>query len=245
MEGCWQRSLRCLPSVLGLFVMTKRDLVFLLLTGVFISNAILAEIIGGKLINVGPYLMTVGVILWPVVFLTTDIVNEYFGKSGVKRLTWLTVGLIVYSFVALYLAMMTKASDVSPVTDEQFSAVFGQSLWIIVGSVVAFLLSQFVDVSVFWFFRHKTGAGLLWLRSTGSTIISQLIDTFVVLGIAFYLPGKLSLEDYIKLSLINYSCKVIIAVGLTPIIYGIHNLIDGFLGKDLANKLIQDAEHNA
>ncbi len=210
---------------------TRRDFIFLLLTGVFVSNAILAEIIGGKLIQVGPYLMSVGVILWPVVFLATDIVNEYFGKDGVKRLTFLTVSLIVYAFIVLYLAMWTKAAAVSPVTDEQFTAVFGQSLWIIVGSLVAFLVSQLVDVSVFWFFRHKTGRGMLWLRTTGSTVVSQLIDTFVVLGIAFYLPGKLTLEDYLRLSLINYSYKLMIAVALTPVIYGFHHAIDNYLGK--------------
>ncbi|MDZ4661731.1 MAG: queuosine precursor transporter [Pseudomonadota bacterium] len=210
----------------------KRDLVFLFLAGLFISNAILAEIIGGKLIQVGPYLMSVGVILWPVVFLTTDMVNEYFGKSGVRRLTWLTVGLIVYAFIVLYFAMWTKAAGVSPVNDDQFNAVFGQSLWIIVGSIVAFLVSQFVDVTVFWFFRQKTGSGRLWLRATGSTAISQLVDTFIVLGIAFYLSGKLTLEDYLRLSFINYSYKLLIALALTPVIYGFHHAIDRYLAKE-------------
>ena len=221
---------------------TKRDLIFLILAGVFVSNAILAEIIGGKLIQVGPYLMSVGVILWPVVFLSTDIVNEYFGKSGVRRLTFLTVSLIVYAFVVLYLAMWTKAATVSPVTDEQFTAVFGQSLWIIVGSIAAFLVSQFVDVSVFWFFRNKTGTGYLWIRTTGSTAVSQLVDTFVIIGIAFYLPGKLSLNDYLKVALVNYSYKLIIAVALTPVIYAFHSAIDRYLGKSASDKLIHDAE---
>lgn len=207
---------------------TKRDLVFLFLAGLFISNAILAEIIGGKLIQVGPFLMSVGVILWPVVFLSTDIVNEYFGKEGVRRLTFLTVGLIIYAFVVLYLAMMTQAAGVSPVNDEQFSAVFGQSLWIIVGSICAFLVSQFVDVSVFWFFRNKTGEKRLWLRATGSTAVSQLVDTFVILGIAFYLPGKLTLADYLRLTFVNYSYKLLIAVALTPLIYGFHSAIDKY-----------------
>ena len=170
--------------------LTKKNKVFILLSGFFITNAVVAELIGSKLIQVGPFVMSIGVIPWPVVFIATDIINEYFGKEGVKRLTYVTVGLIIYTFILVYLAMMVHAAPFSPVQDEQFSLVFGQSLWIIVGSILAFMLSQLVDVLAFVFFKNKTSGRMLWLRSTGSTAISQVIDSFVIIGVAFWLPGK-------------------------------------------------------
>ncbi len=221
--------------------LSRRDLVFIILTGIFVTNAVLAEVLGTKLFAILNMKMTVGVLLWPVVFVTTDVVNEYFGKQGVRYLTLLTVGLITFTFLALFVAIEIPAADISPVNDEQFKLVFGQSLWIVVGSIAAFLIGQFVDVSIFWFLRHKTGAKQLWLRSTGSTVISQLIDTFVVLGIAFYLPGKWSLGDYVAISLTNYTYKFAVACLMTPIIYVVHAAIDKFLGKDSSEKLIKDA----
>jgi len=168
----------------------RRDVVFLVLSGVFVTNAILGEVTGGKLFTFGPFTASIGVIPWPVVFLTTDLVNEYFGREGVKKLTFMTIALIVYAFIILFAAIQVPAASFSPVNDEQFRAVFGQSLWIIVGSVTAFAASQLVDVIVFWFVRHRTGGKFLWMRATGSTAISQFIDSFVIIGIAFWLPGK-------------------------------------------------------
>lgn len=220
---------------------TRRDLVFIILSGIFITNAILGELIGGKLIQVGPFAMSIGVIPWPVVFLTTDLINEYFGKSGVKKLTFLTVGLIIYAFLILLWAMNIPAAGFSTVTDEQFTAVFGQSLWIIVGSIAAFLASQLIDVLVFWIFREKTQGRMLWLRATGSTAISQLIDSFVIIGIAFWLPGKIETSQFLNVATSNYSYKLIIAILLTPLIYLGHNIIDKFLGSSEANKLMKQA----
>ena len=171
-------------------IQTRRDIVYLALAGFFVTNAILGELTGGKLFMFGPFTLSIGVIPWPVVFIATDLINEYFGKEGVRRLTLMTIGLIVYAFVVLFLAIQVPAAPFSPVSDAQFHAVFGQSLWIIVGSIIAFAVSQLVDVGVFWLVRHKTGGRFLWMRATGSTLVSQLIDSIVIIGIAFWLPGK-------------------------------------------------------
>ncbi|MDQ3046352.1 MAG: queuosine precursor transporter [Bacteroidota bacterium] len=208
---------------------SKREFVFILLAGLFITNAIVAELIGAKLIQIGPFIMSIGIIPWPVVFLTTDLINEYYGKAGVKKLSIITACLIAYAFVILLVAIQIPAAvGISAVTDEQFFAVFGQSLWIIVGSIVAFLTSQFVDVFIFWLLRNKTGKKMIWLRSTGSTAVSQLIDTFVVLGIAFWLPGKMTTAVFINAALTGYTFKLIIAVVLTPVIYAGHSAIDKY-----------------
>src|SRR4030095_11597061 len=120
------------------------------------------------------------IVLWPVVFIFTDIVNEYFGRRGVRQLSFLAAAIIAYAFVALSMSTLLAAADFSPVDDASFRRVFLQSQWIIVGSIAAFLLAQLLDVTVFWLIRRQTGHRFLWLRATGSTVVSQLIDTFVV-----------------------------------------------------------------
>ena len=169
----------------------RKSNLFVLLAGFFIINAVMGEMIGSKLIHAGPFLLSMGIVPWPIVFLGTDLINEYYGRDSVRRLTFLTAIFITYAFILLYISMQFKASAVSPVGDEAFNKVFGQSMWIIVGSLAAFLASQLVDVVVFWAIRNRTGKKLLWLRATGSTIVSQVIDTFIVGGIAFWLPGKI------------------------------------------------------
>ena len=211
---------------------TKKDLVYVILAGIFITNAVVAELIGGKLILVGPYVMSVGILPWPIVFITTDLINEYFGEKGVKKLSLITASLIGYCFVLLYFALQLPAVQGDGlVTDAQFNGVFGQSMWIIVGSILAFLVSQLIDVTVFHFFKNKTGNRMIWLRSTGSTVISQLFDSFIVLGIAFWLTGKMTTEVYIASAFTGYFVKLIIAVCLTPVIYLGHALIEKYLQK--------------
>lgn len=214
---------------------TRRDLIFILLAGIFITNAVTAELIGGKLIQIGPFVMSMGIIPWPIVFLTTDLINEYYGHSGVRKLSLITAGLIGYAFLILYVAIHVPAAAISPVTDAQFTPVFSQSMWIIVGSIVAFLVSQLIDVSIFWFFRNRTGGKMIWLRTTGSTIVSQLFDSFIVLGIGFYLPGKMDLPNYISSGLTGYTFKLVVAIVLTPLIYLGHHSIKRYLETDPAH----------
>lgn len=220
---------------------SRREIVFLTLAGFFITNAVLAEMTGGKLINVGPFIVSVGVLPWPIVFLTTDLINEYFGREGVRKLTWIAVFMILFAFALVFAMMQIPAASISPVKDEAFNAVFSQSLWIVVGSMVAFITSQLIDVSIFWFLREKTGENKLWLRATGSTVVSQLIDTFIVGGIAFYLPGKLTLDHYVQVSLTNYTYKLLVAVAVTPIIYAAHSLINNYLGEKIAHDLVESS----
>lgn len=212
---------------------TKRELIFVILAGIFITNAIVAELIGGKLIQIGPFVMSIGILPWPIVFITTDLINEYFGEKGVRRLSFITACLIAYAFVVLLFAIaIPAAKGISPVNDNQFQAVFGQSMWIIVGSIIAFLVSQLIDVSVFWYFKNKTGDKKIWLRTTGSTVISQLFDSFIVLGIAFWLPGKINFETFITSALTGYTFKLIIAIVLTPVIYLGHDIIKKHISED-------------
>jgi uncharacterized integral membrane protein (TIGR00697 family) len=183
--------------------------------------------------------MTAGVILWPFVFILTDLINEYFGQAGVKKLSWIAVGLLVYSFLAVRLAMRLKGADFwlssgknQGLSDmsEAFNAVFGQGLMIILGSLVAFLVGQIVDAAVFSKLKNKTGEKFIWLRATGSTVISQFIDSYVVLVIAFYVGGSYDLLWVLQIGTINYIYKLTMAIVLLPLLYLIHSVIDRYLG---------------
>lgn len=244
---------------------------FLILGAFFITNALMAEFIGVKIfslektIGITPFdfnilgiehlsfNLTAGVILWPFVFISTDIINEYFGKKGVRLLSILTVIMIAYAFVMVLISIRLHPADFWLFQDDpnviggkinrstSFNNVFGQGLWIIIASMVAFLIGQLVDVSSFHWIRKFTGSKNIWLRATGSTLISQFIDSFVVLFIAFYIGAGYKLEWVLAVGLVNYAYKVIAALMLSPLIILVHTWIDNYLGKEVAHKLIEDA----
>ncbi len=246
----------------------KKHRLFIVLCGIFLTNAIVAEMIGGKIfsgeatLGLSPadlhilgysmsFNLTAGAVIWPVVFITSDLINEYFGQPGVKRISYLTAALIAYTFLVLFVAMhlppaawWLDANSKDPAgnsfnIDFAFNTIFGQGLRIIIGSLTAFLVGQLVDVFVFHRFKKVTGNRLLWLRATGSTIVSQLVDSFVVLYIAFI--GKYSASQVNAMALTNYIYKFSAAVLLTPLIYLGHYLIDKYLGKDNAAKMSDEA----
>ena len=222
----------CTLKTINMF-QRRKDIVYVILAGIFITNALVAELIGGKLIYIGDVVMSLGILPWPIVFITTDLINEYFGEKGVKKLSFITAGLIAYTFFLLLIGLQIPAvKGDGLITDEQFSAVFGQSMWIIVGSITAFLVSQLIDVTIFHFVKNRTDKKMIWLRSTGSTVISQFFDSFIVLGIAFWLPGKIDTKMFVASALTGYTVKLLIADGLTPFIYLGHYLIEKYLAKD-------------
>jgi len=227
----------------------RRDVVFAVLGGFFLVNAVVAELIGGKLVYVGPEswrlfgqrpVASVGVFPWPIVFVVTDLVNEYFGRRGVRRLTFLTVGLIVYVFGLLAVVRMPSAAPFG-VGDAAFDAVFGQSQWIIAGSIAAFCLSQLVDVFVFHVLRRRTGPARLWMRATGSTVVSQLIDSVVVLWIGLALPLGWSASEFAAAAVPNYLIKLTIALAMTPAVYLLHWAVERYLGREEARSLAEAA----
>lgn len=211
---------------------SRRDRAFLVLAGIFLTHAILGELIGGKLFTAAGFVISIGVIPWPVVFITTDLVNEYYGPSAVRRLTLLAIALILYVFVLLFICMQVPAAGISPVDDGSFRVVFGQSMWIIVGSLIAFAVSQMLDAGIFVLARKYTQGRLLWLRAVGSTVLSQLIDTFVINSIAFGLSGQLGAAEVVELSFTNYAYKFLVALATLPLIYLGHGLLDRYFRGD-------------
>lgn len=247
--------------MIHLIIKDRPTKLFIILGGFFIANALIAEVIGVKIFSLEETLgfkpfsfsmfhrdglsfsLTAGVLLWPVVFVMTDIINEYYGVRGVRFLSYLAIVLISFAFLAFFGAIHLTApgwwhaSNVDkgvPDMQKAYSAVLGQSNWIIVGSLVAFLVGQLVDVFAFHRIKKATGEGKIWLRATGSTLISQLIDSFIVLFIAFYIGGNWSWQQVLATGTVNYIYKFIIALVMTPVIYLIHAWIEKYLGHDKA-----------
>ena len=224
-------------------VLGRKQWLFVFLAGLFITNAVTAELISNKLIEIpmkfnflgsefGPFVTIVGILPWPVVFLLTDLLNEFYGFKAVRKLSWITAILIAYCFLIVGLSIEIPAVNIpgSNLSDDiAYKKVFGQAQMVIIGSICAFLVSQLLDASLFSWIKSKTGDRYIWLRSTGSTLFSQLIDSCIVLYIGFVLPGSLSFAEFMRIAPTNYILKIIIAILLTPFIYLGHYLIRRYL----------------
>ncbi len=244
---------------------------FIILATFFIANALMAEFIGVKIFSLEKILginplnipfiggtslglnMSVGVIIWPIVFIMSDIINEYFGRKGVQRISLIAAILILYSFIIVLLStqappanfwLENNAIDASGNSFDinfAYASIFRQGMGIIIGSITAFLVGQFVDAYTFHYLRVLTNHRWLWLRATGSTVVSQLVDSFLVLFIAFYLLGNWSFIEVISVGLVQYIYKIFLAIVLTPVIYWMHIIIDKYLGKEKAKEVIEKA----
>jgi queuosine precursor transporter len=257
--------------MINTIINNKPTRLFIILSGIFLTNALIAEFIGVKIFsleqtlgldpaqiklfgNTYSFNLTCGVLLWPVVFVMTDIINEYFGQKGVKFLSWMTIALICFGFLVVFGALKTSPNEwwmgskkemgIENMNDA-FNGIYGQGLGIIIASMTAFLIGQLVDVFIFHKIKKATGEKKIWLRATGSTLVSQLIDSFVVLLIAFYFYPKLvkgqgqpwPFDQLIAICIVNYIYKFIIALIMTPVIYLVHGWIERYLGHEKAAEM--------
>jgi len=251
---------------------TKSTYLFVFLASLLIANALLAEFVGIKIFSVEklfnsnplnlPFIggsklslnMSVGVLMWPVVFILSDIINEYYGRRGVRHISFIAAGMIAYGFIVIYAATKTPPADFwlennaydlngNPFNiDYAYGNIFRQGLGMIIGSITAFLAGQLVDAYTFYYLRRLTQHRKLWLRATGSTVVSQLIDSFLVLFITFYVLGNWSFIEVISVGIIQYLYKITFAIVLTPVIYGMHWLIDRYLGFQKSQIMIETAK---
>lgn len=247
-------------SILG----DKGTRLFLVLAGFFVANALVAEMIGVKLFQLESllglakadftllgqehlsFVLSVGVLPWPIVFIMTDVINDYYGVRGVRFLTLLTAGLIAFAFIMLFLAIHIAPADFwitssaqQGVPDMQaaFSAIFGQGMNIIIGSLTAFIIGQLLDALIFRGIKRMTGDRRIWLRATGSTLVSQLIDSVVVTYVAFWVLKDWSFALCTALVLTAYCYKLIVAVLSTPLVYLVHAGVERYLGKEQAQAM--------
>jgi uncharacterized integral membrane protein (TIGR00697 family) len=241
---------------------------FIVLAGFFLTNAIMGEFVGVKIFSLeaslgyapvhwslfgikGTLTFTAGVLLWPFVFILTDTINEYFGVRGVRFISWTAVIFIAYAFLAAYVAIALAPAEfwVSsyaalgvPDVQTAYAQIFGQGLWTIGGSIIAFLLGQLVDVVIFHRIRRITGEKHVWLRATASTAVSQVLDSFIVLYIAFVIgPQHWPISQFLAVGTVNYMYKMGAAIALIPLLYGMRRVIEGYLGHATADSLREEA----
>lgn len=237
---------------------------FIAMTAFFVANALIAECIGGKIFSLEKLLglqpanltlfgqpdlsfnLSCGVLLWPLEFIMTDIINEYYGPKAVKRISYIAVALISYAFFMFYMAIhfppadfwiSTGAENHIPNMNDAFTSIFGQGMWIIVASIIAFLVSQLVDVTIFHKIKRVTGEKKVWLRATGSTVVSQLVDSFIVVFIAFKIGKGWSWPTVLSISLLGYSYKFLVAIILTPLIYFAEKRLEHYVGAETAKQM--------
>ncbi len=236
------------------YVLSRPQKLFVACTAVFLTALVVAEATASKFFTAFdlPFpvhilgqeftsvIMTAGVIAFPITFIVTDLMNEYFGKKGIRYVTLVGMVMIIFEFVLLQIAMAVPTASISPVPEEAFNTVFGASGRVIFGSLVAYVIGQLADITLFHWLRGLTQGKHLWLRATGSTFGSQFLDTFIVLIVAF--AGQLSFQEIVAITLFNYGYKFIIAIIITPVIYGAHWVMDLYLGEELAHQLIEEAE---
>jgi queuosine precursor transporter len=252
----------------GHLVDDRATRLFIALAGFFITDALLAEFVGVKIFSLeatlgqpdihwsflgvsGTLSFTAGVIYWPVVFILTDLINEYYGVRGVRLVSWLAVAFISWAFVAAYVAISlapapfwveSNAALGVPDIQRAYALIFGQGMWTIMGSILAFLIGQLVDVAVFHRIRALTGERWMWLRATGSTAVSQLFDSFIVLYIAFVLgPQKWPVPQFLAVGSVNYLYKMLAAVAMIPVLYLVHAGVRGYLGGAEVERLRKEA----
>lgn len=243
--------------------------IFIGFTAFFVANALVAEAIGMKLFALESlfgfqpanfsffgesglaFTLTCGVILWPFEFVITDIINEYYGPKAVRRISITAVILISYAFLMYFIAIALPPAKVWINSSHEqgveniqssFSAIFGQNMRIIAGSIVAFLVSQTVDVFIFQKIKKVTGNKQLWLRATGSTLVSQLVDSYIVLFIAF--SGLFSWQLILAVGIMNYLYKSSVAIIMTPLIYFIEKRIEKYVGTETARRMKLSAMGN-
>ncbi len=246
----------------------KATRLYLVLGGFFEGSALIAEMIGVKLFQLETllgmaqadfellgqphlsFVLSVGVLPWPIVFIMTDVINDYYGVRGVRFLTLLTASLIAFAFVVLAAAIhiapaqfWVESGVQQGVPDMQaaFAAIFGQGMNIILGSLTAFVIGQFVDALSFRGIKRLTGDRRIWLRATGSTLISQLIDSVVVTYMAFWVLKDWSFALCTALVLTAYVYKFTVALLSTPLVYLVHALVERYLGTERAQAMRQAA----
>lgn len=247
---------------------SKSTRLYIVLAGFFLTNALMGEFVGVKIFSLegtlgtapfhwsllgvsGTLNFTAGVLLWPFVFIMTDTINEYYGMRGVRFISWTAVLFIAYAFLTAYAAIGLSPADFwvaansslgVPDIQRAYALVFGQGLWTIGGSIIAFLIGQLIDVTVFHRIRRVTGERHVWLRATASTAVSQVLDSFIVLYIAFVLgPQKWPVSQFLAVGTVNYAYKMLAAIALIPLLYLARRVIERYLGADLAHRLRAEA----
>lgn len=218
--------------------MTASHKLFVYLSTLFVACLLLGDIIGGKTIATPLGAISVGIIPFPVTFLLTDIVNDFYGRKGARFLTILGFVMATFAYVVLQVGTYAPIDESTYFTQAEFTKIFGGSAQLFLASIVAYLIGQFLDIYVFQFWKRLTQSRHLWLRATGSTLLSQIVDTVVINCIFWGWTASSNPEGFLGKMSPNarwtwifqkigreYGIKVVVAILLTPVVYALHAAI--------------------
>lgn len=197
--------------------MDRKQRVFVFLTALFVAALLTGDFVGGKFFVFLGHGFSAGIIPFPLTFVLTDVVNEFYGTHGARRLTYAGLGAAIFVWGVINIALALPTSPDSPIPDAIFRGAFGTSSRLYVASLTAYVIGQLLDISIFQGLRRMTGHRLLWLRATGSTVLSQVIDSLAVSLV--FLVGTRPIGFIVANAGNNYVGKLCMAVLLTPLIY--------------------------
>lgn len=230
-------------------VLDTRARLFLALTGIFITALLIGDIIGGKLFEVSVFgslqTLSVGIIPFPITFVLTDVLNEFYGKKAARTVTYVGLGCTVFAFTVIFvagaipMAGFTGGAEWSGINANAFERVFLSSQRILAASLVAYMCGQLIDIFVFHKIKAWTKNRFIWARATGSTMVSQFFDTALIQTLAWY--GTLDSAKLPGMIATSYAVKVVVAIALTPVIYVLHGFVHRVLKLEPV-KLGEDGE---
>ncbi|PIE90543.1 MAG: hypothetical protein CR997_05495 [Acidobacteria bacterium] len=203
--------------------MSRYERVFLTLAGLFLTCLIISNVLVFKFLDipmpvVGRITISVGLLPYPVTFLVTDLISELYGRKRANFVVYLGFFLSVFMLFILYVGKIVPLAAIQdPVIQEHYVAAFGKTTKAVLASMTAYLIAQLIDIRIFHFWKKLTGGRHLWLRNNGSTLISQLIDTVLVVTILF--GGEWTVEAIIHVIISSYCFKLLVALLDTPLFY--------------------------
>jgi len=220
----------------------KSRKIYLYLAALFIAVLVVCNLIANKFIEVDlgfkTFIISAGVLPYPITFLITDILSEIYGKKKAARIVWAGFTASVFVLGVLMLAQQFNAIEGSPVDDATYNAVFGNSWRVIFASMTAYLCAQLIDVRIYHFWKRKTQGKHLWLRNNFSTIFSQLVDTTLVVGVLFI--GVKPASDIFQFIIDGWLFKMLCAFIDTPLLYRATAFIRNKLGLQFGEEVIED-----
>ena len=210
----------------------KSKKIYLYLAAIFIAALVVCNLIANKFITIDlgfkTFVISAGVLPYPITFLITDILSEIYGKKKTARIVWAGFGASLFVLGVLLLAQQFTAIQGSPVNDDTFNKVFGNSWRVIFASMTAYLCAQLIDVRIYHFWKEKTAGKHLWLRNNFSTVFSQLVDTTLVVCVLFL--GVRSHSEILQFILDGWLFKMLCAFIDTPLLYAATAIIRNKLG---------------
>jgi uncharacterized integral membrane protein (TIGR00697 family) len=236
--------------------LSRAALVYVWLACFFCACLIVADLVGVKLFRIplgfsvpvfwsdtpiSAIEHTCGMLTFPVTFLLTDLLNEYYGKRAARRVVLIAFAMALFVFVVMNVAQAMPHWDAPfNVTRESFAQIFGSAKVMYVASLAAYLVGNLCDIAMFAWIKRATRGRMIWLRATGSTVASQMIDSLIVTYLAFSLgrtlfpdpsgPSAMGMGEVLATAATGYLLKFFIAIAMTPLIYAGRGFLHKVLG---------------